>query len=200
MSNNPYAQVALTYVRRPFSSRIAAVFIIGVLGFHMLSLCNLLRLPPLHDEAVNWVGISTFGNVMTLPRMMTSLLMGAALFALFVAIHIKDQFAESRSHLMPNFRRAHLVVAAAVTLIFVVVAPSLVAWTTHLRSFGLAALITLVFGVMFWSVLIQSNWILLLLLLQIAVTFSIAVHGVTESDLSRGRNGERRAVRTSSGA
>ena len=172
MSKNPYAQVALTYIRRPFASWIAAVFIIGVFGFYIFGLCNLLRLPPMRDEAVQWVGISNFGNVMTLPRMMTSLLMGAAIFAISVAIHIKDQFAESRSHLIPNFRGAHLMIAAAVTLIFAVVAPSLVAWMTHLRSVGLAALITLVFGLMFWSVLMQSVWMILLLPIQIAISFS----------------------------
>ena len=32
------------------------------------------------------------------------------------------------------------------------------------------------------------------------VGFDVAVHGVTESDLSRGRNGERRAIGTLSGA
>jgi hypothetical protein len=77
-------------------------------------------------------------------------------------MHIKDQFADSRSHLTPDFRRVHIVVAAVATLIIVVVALPILTWLIDLQSVsvGLVAITVFVFGAMFWSVLVLSNWII----------------------------------------
>ena len=46
----------------------------------------------------------------------------------WLAIHMKAQFADSRAHLMPGFRRGHAIVAAAAVLIVVVLLPTLLTW------------------------------------------------------------------------
>ena len=87
-------------------------------------------------------------------------LMFTALLAGFLAMHVKDQFAESRAHLMPDFRRIHIVAAATATMMLAVVAPGVVTWLVGVQSVGLIAVTLFVFGAMFWSVLVLSNWLL----------------------------------------
>ena len=166
MSNSPYAQVALTYLRRPFSSLQVGIAVVIVLGFSIFGMYSVLRFDSIRNDGLRWTGTAD------LPHSLTVSLLAAAWLAGLVAMHVKDQFAESRSRLTPNFHRVHLVVAAAATLIFAVVAPSLVAWLAGLRSVGLVALITLLFGVVFWLVLMQSNWAIWLLALQILLSVS----------------------------
>ena len=112
MSRNPYVQVALTYIRRPFASVQVGIVIAVVAGFLGLHLLSIFRIHRLHANPVDEF------------KLLTPFLMAVAFLAGFLAMHIKDQFADARSHLMPDYRRVHLVVAALATVILVIVAPS----------------------------------------------------------------------------
>ena len=80
MSNNPYVQVAWTYLRRPFSTVRSGIGVAGLASLILLSIiCNdLLRHRPGND-------------FMSLPLVL-------AVLAGFLAVHVKEQFAEWRSH------------------------------------------------------------------------------------------------------
>ncbi len=64
----------------------------------------------------------------------------------FLAIHIKGQFADSRAHLTPGFRRVHATVAAIAALIFAVVLPAVLTCFMGWHSVGFVAVVTLLFG------------------------------------------------------
>ena len=100
MSINPYVQVALTYLRRPFSSWKLGILFVGTILVSLPYIFALSRI----DNHQNFA--------------MQQLLPFAALF-LFLMVHVKDQFADSRAHLMPDFRRVHAVVAASTAVIVV---------------------------------------------------------------------------------
>jgi hypothetical protein len=145
---NPYAQVALTYIRRPFASMQSAIawaFFVGITGFLVWGF--------VHDQRLH-VSPPDGRALIPLYLMLTALLAG------FLATHAKEQFADSRAHLLPGFRRVHIVAAATVTFLLAVAAPCVVTWLVGVHSVGLIAVTLLVFGGMLWSVLVLSNWLL----------------------------------------
>ena len=85
--HNPYIQVAMTYIRRLLTR--------GNLLFLFFA-CSMLLLEV----------ISRGAHAVAIP----------SLFAVFVCfglmIHMVEQFASWRAHLLPNYRRAHAIVAA----------------------------------------------------------------------------------------
>jgi hypothetical protein len=162
MSNSRYAQVALTYLRRPFASVQASVVTIiigGLIGFLLFSLV---------DEQVRHTYRPALATRIPMPLFL------AAFLSFFVAMHVKEQFADSRSHLTPDFRRVHIVVAAVAILILAVFPPSLLAWQMGLSPIGMAAVASVLIGAALWSVLLFSNWliwpIILISLLNISNT------------------------------
>jgi hypothetical protein len=132
---NPYAQVALTYVRRARSLARIGFLIAGGVIFLLCLIMSLFLF--FHDS---------------LPCL---LMLATALFIL-IAVHLKEQFAAPRSHLMPDFRRVHATVAGVAALILAVVLPALLTWLAGWRSVGLVAVVVSLLGTVFWMVLLDA--------------------------------------------
>jgi len=138
IASNPYVQVALTYLRRPFSSwklGIISVFFVGT--FVAFSLAG--RAAGMKDPV--------FLHLMLL-------------FSLFLALalHMKGQFVDSRAPLMPGFRRVHATVAALVTLIVTVILPTGLSWFMGWHCLGFVAVVTLLFGTILWVIVKDATW------------------------------------------
>jgi hypothetical protein len=81
------------------------------------------------------------------------------------ALHVKDQFANSRARLTPDFQRVHVTVAAAVALLLVVFLPAVLIWLIDLRSIGLVALMVFLLGTHLCSLAMRSfmlSWLIIL--------------------------------------
>ncbi len=130
---NPYAQVALTYVRRPFSSWRAALVVFP--GLFLLVLLS--RGSKVHNSPMFFLAFAyPFGAL---------------------AVHAKEQFADSRAHLMPRFRRIHAA-AAVVGAVLITLSPILLAWLAGTVSFGFVAALIFVAAFVLWYVLLPSAW------------------------------------------
>ena len=136
---NPYTQVALTYIRRPFSS--------GKTGF--LFVWILLMIPGLLVAGRSG-NQQLFGVFHLLPF--------AFLFGDLV-VHVKEQFIDSRAHLTPGFRRTHAVIAGAAALLLAVVFPAAFAWFVGWHPVGFVAITVLLFSATLWMLLSMSGWI-----------------------------------------
>lgn len=132
---NPYLQVALTYVRRPLASWptrlvtiVAAVWIVGA--------CVAQH----HDKRMDlsWMALVMLG------------------MSTCAAIHMVQQFADSRARLTPGFGRVHLVVGAAVALLVAVAMPAIQAWLFGIRPIGPISLATFLFGAILCQVVYPS--------------------------------------------
>ena len=136
---NAYVQVALTYVRRLFSSwfaRLATVmFVCMLIGFSSAD-----RTGNLKDSA--FVQIMAFFS-----------------FFILLALHMKGQFADSRAHLMPGYRRVHATIAAAAAIVFAVILPAALSWFMGWHSIGFVAAVVLLFGVVLWLAVKDSKWL-----------------------------------------
>jgi hypothetical protein len=156
MSHNPYAQVALTYVRRPFSSpqgwAVSAAF-----AFMSIMCCLIFRSGGRHDIAA--------------APLYFPLSLAMLLFGMF-GIHVKDQFANSRARLTPGFHRAHAMIAAAAALLMAVLLPTMLIWLAGLRSIGLVALMVFLLGAILCSVTLHSNLLSWLIIFGFFATFT----------------------------
>ena len=130
MSNNPYVQVAMTYVRRPFSSWPSSI---------MFTVLLLMLVPQLRCVVLERTGEFAIQHLMFF----------LFLFVFYV-LHVNEQFADARSHLMPGFRRPHATVAAVVALIFAVLLPAMFTWASGWHSIGFVAMTTLTLGCCLW--------------------------------------------------
>ena len=135
---NPYVQVALTYLRRPLAYWPAVVLIAIVVGLNISLLAR-----------CSW---DNNGHFLLMPLMAVALATGV------LTIHVKDQFAESRSHVMPRFRRIHFMVATAAVLGLIAATYGLLSLPLGIQSIGLLSIIVLLVGVMSWSVLHHPTW------------------------------------------
>jgi hypothetical protein len=136
---NPYVQVALTYVRRPFSSWQGWLISAGFFFLLIVLLCS--------NHVVQQQGLD--------PRQLT---LWVFIFA-YVAVHVKDQFADSRARLTPGFRRVHAIVAAIAALIVAVILPAMLACFLGWHSIGLVAVMVLLFGATSWVIVKDASWI-----------------------------------------
>ena len=139
MSKNPYAQVALTYVRRPLSSLIGVII---SFSFIMLTLGLLIFLVLRTGDAEDFHVLQ---------------LMPFVFLFLYLTAHAKDQFADPRAHLTPGFRRVHGTIAAAIATTLAVLLPATVSWRLGWHSTGFVALTLLLLGTILWSVLLFSS-------------------------------------------
>ncbi len=155
---NPYVQVALTYVRRPFSSpqgwAVSLMFLLLGTGFSLEFLSGSRR-----------------DNAAAQPHMVSLLLLLAIVLFLMFAHHVKSQFADSRAHLTPSFRRAHATVAAAAGFLLAVVLPLVLIWLADLRSVGLVALTVFLLGLILYQAT-HPNLLSWLLALGVITTFA----------------------------
>ena len=144
---NPYAQVALTYVRRPF----------GTWQGRMLCAC-LLFFSAIYALSTRWIWHVPNNSMASLGWLMPMfVLVGSAFF--LVAAHAKEQFADSRAHLMPGFRYTHGLIGAAAALLVAVVLPAIITLVMGWQSVGLTAISVLGFGTVLWLMLACSAWI-----------------------------------------
>lgn len=136
--SNPYAQVAMTYLRRPFSSLPGILF---VFAFFALALASFI------------MGCIGDRVKLAIPQLAPF----GFLFWLLV-FHMKEQFVDSRVHLTPDFRRIHATVAGIAALICAVLLPAAFAWHIGWHSIGFVAITVLLFGTILWMLLF-SGWI-----------------------------------------
>ena len=155
---NPYVKVALTYVRRPFSSpqgwAVSLIFLLVGTGFLLEFLSGSRR------------EIAAAQS-----RMVSLLLVLAIVLFLNFAHHVKSQFSDSRAHLTPSFRRVHATVAAAAAFLLAVVLPLLLIWLADLRSVGLVALTVFLLGMILYQAT-HPNLLAWLLALGVLATFA----------------------------
>ena len=147
---NPYVQVALTYVRRPFSSpqgwALSVIFLL--LGTGVL----LRFLESNRDMGADYPPMGLLVPLVAI---------------VLVATHVKNQFADSRAHLTPNFRRVHATVAAAAAFLLAVVLPLALIWVADLRSVGLVALTVFLLGLILYQTTHPNllSWLLVLVII-----------------------------------
>ncbi len=134
---NPYFQVARTYLRRPFHSLSRSLFTSFILVF---SVIVLLRSGLSEKHELQPIHLFPF----------------IALFA-YWAIHVKEQFADTRASLTPVFRKIHGVVATIAAIVFVIILPGVLAPLIGLPSLGFVSISTLLFSVILWYNLRPSN-------------------------------------------
>jgi hypothetical protein len=135
---NPYVQVALTYVRRPFSSWRG--WLISVVFCFMFF--------PLFLPSRGW-SHQAFGPSQLMPLVF--------LFAC-LAVHAKGQFADSRARLTPGFRRVHAAVAAVAALVFAVLLPAVLAHVLGQDLIGLVAVVLLLYAAVLWVIVTGTTW------------------------------------------
>ena len=143
-NRNPYVQVTLTYVRRPFSSwfaRLASALFLGMFIWFSLA-----------DRA-------GFKDPVFVQLML--------FFSLFIALalHMKGQFVDSRARLTPGFRRVHATVAAVATLTAAVVLPAGLSWFMGWHGIGFVAVVMLLFGTILWVIVKDATWTVFAILL-----------------------------------
>jgi len=141
---NPYAQVALTYLRRSLSSWQSIVMMLT-----WLSLTAILAL------ILNVRDPSDSGAV---PSLLLPIVLCGAFLSGYLAYHISEQLVGLQSRLLPNFRRVHLVVACVAVSLMVIALPALLSILLRLHSVGLVAISLLSFGLIFLLMLSRSPW------------------------------------------
>ena len=139
---NPYAQVTLSYFRRPFSSCKLGLLFVGAILLFVLMVFGLARIGRGQNFAVQQLLPLTF------------------LF-LFLVVHAKDQFADSRARLTPGFRRAHATIAAAAAAVCGILLPAVVAWLLGWHSIGFVAIAVVLLATILWMLLTMSGWVCL---------------------------------------
>lgn len=138
---NPYCQVALTYVRRWRSSYMNSLMLFAVVLMVMASVyanASTKRPPPVFFLMFAYFAINLF---------------------LGLSLHVRQQFADSRSRLMPGFCRVHITVATVVMALFVIVLPVAITCVVGLHSAGLVAVSLSLFAAVFWVALLASLWL-----------------------------------------
>jgi hypothetical protein len=138
-----YLEIALTYTR-PWPLRFWAV---------------------LATVALAWIaGLLVFGTPSSVAQM-SMLLMGglvAAWIGAMIAAHAKEQLADPRAALTPNFRQPHLVVSAIMFLVFAVALPLALAAAQEPMDWGLiwppgyVAMVLVITSLLAWMGHLQS--------------------------------------------
>ena len=154
---NPYLQVALTYVHRVRSWARLGYLIAG--GIAVAFVFFVMIIGALEDgpggdhyQEFVWWYLMPFGF----------------LFVLLV-VHVREQFANLRARLTPDFCRIHIAIASVAAVLCAVLLPAAFAWPIGWHPVGFAAITLLLFAAVFWAVLSPSTshalWIGWLLLL-----------------------------------
>ena len=117
---SPFTQALLTYVHRSFSSWKHGCGLVVVL-LMAVGVALFFNLPGNRHAVV---------AMQFLPLLCPFMLL---------AMHVKEQFVDSRANLLPGFRRVHATVAAAWALLLAVVVPAGFAWLVGWSPLGFVA-------------------------------------------------------------
>jgi hypothetical protein len=142
---SPYAQVALTYVRRVRSWARIGYLIAGGIGVAFVFFVMIMA--ALEDDG--------HGNHQVFRWW--QLLPFAFLFGILV-LHVREQFANSRAQLTPDFCRVHAAIASVAALLCAVLLPAAFASLIGWHPIGFAAVTLLLFGAVLWVLLSPSTW------------------------------------------
>lgn len=152
---NPYVQVALTYIRRggrivaALAGLALAVFVIACISAFLFGLC---RGKPELSLDLFLVLVESFDGMASsvLHNVRISLVL-VQLLSLAAAVHIREQFANSRARLLPRFARAHVAVGAVVMFCIAVLLPIALASLAGCDRFGFWAIAVFISGVLLWT-------------------------------------------------
>jgi hypothetical protein len=148
MSKNPYAEVALTYLRRSFASvadSARSIFMLLLIGLSFM-------IPP----------VAGGGRLLLM-------LLPLVWLSSFSTLHVVEQFTSPQARLMPHFRRAHITVAAGIALAIGLFWPAMVSLCAGDPPVGLTALTTLLYGMAIWAQLVPSSGVLLAVILVLSI-------------------------------
>jgi hypothetical protein len=162
---SPYTQVALTYLRRPFSSA-GAYLTIFFCGLVLTILSPILLGCDIGEDRIRSSQLLVFFVGMNV------------LFGRTIA-HFKELLTDPRARLMPNSCRVQLVVALGALLILAVAQPIVVALLAGLSCIGLTAVEVLWCALLLWNSLtrsrpwgrLQSTVVLLEIIAVLAILF-----------------------------
>jgi hypothetical protein len=149
---NACKQVALTYLRRPFSSFSAFVAAFGI--------PVLILLPFVGRTSASRAGCYNLDQQANVLPLLTIFFAGTGLLFGLAAIHIKEQFADPRARLMPGFRGAHVAGAVVAFLAVAIVLPLGLAWHAGLSPIGMVAVAVVWLGLVSWASLLHSTWLI----------------------------------------
>ncbi len=144
MSHTAYSQVALTYLRRLFSPFWVGLVIVAALV--------MIFLPILGSQSSDQLLRRNCGGLMIF------FFQGFTMLCALLSIHIKDQFADSRAHLLPEFRKTHIALAGTAVFVVAVLLPAAASACLRLHSIGLVAFLVFWFGLIGWTTLSQKTW------------------------------------------
>jgi hypothetical protein len=171
---NPYIQAALTYFRHPFSSMRLSFLTLGILIVLAINFFVIGRSENHHE----------FSPI--------HLFFFMVLFH-YWAIHLKEQFTDSRASLTPRFRMVHGVVAVIAAIVFGVLLPGVMAPLIGWQSLGFISVTTLLFGVIIWLNLHPRAALGLILIAGCLAMFAEPVRGGLEQIVC-GRNSDQAFV------
>jgi len=138
--SNPYAQVALTYVHHARSSARIGYLIAGGISaafvFFVMIMAALEGDGSGNHQVFFWWLLMPF----------------AFIYGIF-AVHVREQFANSRARLTPDFCRVHAAIAGVAALFCAVLLPAAFAWPIGWHPVGFAAITLLLFDAVFWGLL-----------------------------------------------
>jgi hypothetical protein len=156
---NPYAQVALTYVRRPFSTPVGWLLSFAAVAMLAPALVAFLLEGPSPGGMAHWlwVLVTPFFYIFG-----------------FVAVHVKESFCTPLSQALPGYRRVHITVAGCVVLLITVVMPMVMALMVGVSPIGLSAILVLLFGVFFWGIISQPLLLFSLALVPFLIACSLS--------------------------
>jgi hypothetical protein len=127
---NPYVQVLMTYVRRPFSTVQA----------WLMTFTALLALAPM---------FISIGFAHEPP--LISFFLPLAYVLGYLALHIKEQFSTPLAQSLPSYRRVHLVVAAILVVFFAILLPMGIASICGASPLGISAVVLACFSLLLWA-------------------------------------------------
>jgi hypothetical protein len=131
---SPYAEVAMSYVRR-VRSWGGPIFLIAI--------------------GVPALGSLTLAFHFAEDRHSLGLLFIVAMLSYVLAVHVRDQFSHPQARLIPGFQKAHVSVAAGAALIIAVVMPAIFTFLAGWHSVGLIAITVFLFSMILWSTLLE---------------------------------------------
>ena len=135
---NPYAQVAMSYVHWARSWARIGYLIAGGLAAILAFAGALVAAAHGHIELLLFLDVE---------------------ICCMLALHIRTQFSHPQARLIPDFRKVHGIVACGAAMVACVVLPTAFSLLVRLRPVGFVAIVTLLFGIALWLVMLRQTWV-----------------------------------------